>query len=50
MLQEWNRGAELLTGFTKEEAVGKRLVQRFIADELFGCNGPCPVGGFAHAD
>lgn len=33
-VEEWNRGAELLTGFTKEEAVGKRLVQRFIADEF----------------
>ena len=33
ILQEWNRGAERLTGFTKEEAVGKRLVQHFIADE-----------------
>ena len=33
LLQEWNRGAERLTGFTKEEAVGKRLVQHFIADE-----------------
>ena len=33
-LQEWNRGTELLMGFTKEEAVGKKLVQNFIADEF----------------
>lgn len=33
-VEEWNRGAELLTGFTKEEAVGKRLVQNYIADEF----------------
>jgi len=33
-VEEWNRGAERLTGFTKEEAVGKRLVQHFIADEF----------------
>ena len=35
-LQEWNRGAERLFGFTKDEAVGKRLVQDFIADECHG--------------
>ena len=53
-LEEWNRGAELLTGFTKEEAVGKRLVQNYIADEFSdsvqtmlsqGMNGQDRVGG-----
>ena len=52
--EEWNRGAELLTGFTKEEAVGKRLVQNYIADEFSdsvqtmlsqGMNGQDRVGG-----
>ncbi|CAJ1454773.1 unnamed protein product [Effrenium voratum] len=33
-MQEWNRGAELLTGFSKDEASGKRLVQHFVAEEF----------------
>ncbi|CAJ1348250.1 unnamed protein product [Effrenium voratum] len=33
-VEEWNRGAELLTGFSKDEASGKRLVQHFVAEEF----------------
>merc|ERR1719422_2475472 len=34
VVNEWNRKAELLTGFLAEEAMGKSLVQSFITEEF----------------
>mmetsp|Transcript_17742 Transcript_17742/g.31689 ORF Transcript_17742/g.31689 Transcript_17742/m.31689 type:complete len:1043 (+) Transcript_17742:74-3202(+) len=34
MVNEWNRKAEILTGYTKDEALGKNLVQNFITEEF----------------
>lgn len=33
-VNEWNRKAEILTGYTKEEAIGKNLVQHFISEDF----------------
>jgi len=33
-VDKWNRRAEILTGFTEEEAVGKPMVQHFITGEF----------------
>ena len=33
-VNEWNKTTERITGFTKEEAIGKKLVNQFITDEL----------------
>ncbi|CAE8591678.1 unnamed protein product, partial [Polarella glacialis] len=34
-IEDWNNAAELLTGFTKEEAIGKHFAQHFITEEEF---------------
>ena len=43
----WNHGAERLTGYTKQEALGRRcgesLLQHCTADGILLCSGACPL-------